>query len=151
MDTLLELESVSSVNNIKALRHLYDQVEFQVRSLRSLEVPLDSYGNLLSSLVINRLPQDLRLIISREVGNAEWHIDQLMAIVAREISARERTFFSSGGSHAPTTAALLAADSQPKCCYCRQGHPSSKCTTVSDASQRKAILKRTGRCFVCLK
>ena len=117
MDTLLELESVSSVNNIKALRHLYDQVEFQVRSLRSLEVPLDSYGNLLSSLVMNRLPQDLRLIISREVGNAEWHIDQLMAIVAREISARERAFFLSGGSHAPTTAALLATDSQPKCCY----------------------------------
>jgi len=52
---------------------------------------------------MNRLPQDLRLIISREVGNAEWHIEH-------EISARERAFLSSGpGSH-PTTAALLAAD-----------------------------------------
>ena len=151
MDTLLELESVSSANNIKALRRLYDQVEFQVRSLRSLEVPLDSYGNLLSSLFMNRLPQDLRLIISREVGNAEWHIDQLMAIVEREISARERAFLSSGGPHAPTTAALLSVDSQPKCCYCRQRHPSSKCTTVTDTSQRKLILKKTGRCFVCLK
>ena len=46
MDTLLELESVASATNIKALRHLYDQVEFQVRSLKSLEVPLNSYGNL---------------------------------------------------------------------------------------------------------
>jgi len=96
MDTFLELESVSSVNNIKALCCLYDQFEFQVRSLRSLEVPLDSYGNLLSSLVMNRLPKDLHLIISREVGHAEWDVDQLMAIVEHEISARERALLSSG-------------------------------------------------------
>ena len=36
MDTLLELESVTSSNNTKVLRRLYDQLEFQVRSLKSL-------------------------------------------------------------------------------------------------------------------
>ena len=149
MDTLLELESVSSVNNIKALRRFHDQVEFQVRSLKSLDVPLDSYGNLLSSLFMNRLPQKLRLIISREVGDAEWNIDQLMGIVEREISTRERS--SSGGSHVPTTAALLIGDGQLKCSYCRQGHSSASCGVVTDTSQRKVILKRAGRCFVCLK
>jgi len=50
MDIVLELESVSSADNIKVLRRLYDQVEFQVRNLKSLEVSRDSYGNLLSSL-----------------------------------------------------------------------------------------------------
>ena len=40
---------------------------------------------------------------------------------------------------------------QPKCSYCRQGHSSVSCTTITDVTQRKAILKRTGRCFVCLK
>ena len=92
MDTLLELESVTSSTNTKALRRWYDQVEFQVRSLKSLEVPLDSYGNLLSSLFMNRLPQELRLIVSREVGEAEWRIDEIMNIVEREVSARERAF-----------------------------------------------------------
>ena len=92
MDTLLELESVTSSTNTKALRRLYDQVEFQVRSLKSLEVPLDSYGNLLSSLFMNILPQELRLIVSREVGEAEWRIDEIMNIVEREVSARERAF-----------------------------------------------------------
>jgi len=75
MDTLLELESVSSTNNIKALHCFHDQVEFQVHSLLSIEVPLDSYGNLLSSLSMNRLPQELCLIISREVDDAEWNIN----------------------------------------------------------------------------
>ena len=36
-------------------------------------------------------------------------------------------------------------------CLCRQSHSSSSCTTIIDVSQRKAILKRSGRCYVCLK
>ena len=155
METLLELESVTSPNNIKALRHLYDRVEFQVRSLKSLEVPLNSYGNLLSSLFMNRLPQELRLIISRQIGDEEWHIDEIMTILEREISARERAFSSTSGelrgSGLPTAAALLTSDRQPKCTYCRQGHSSSSFPVVTDVAQRKGILNRSGRCFVCLK
>ena len=106
-------------------------------------------------LFINRLPQELCLIISREIGDDEWRIDEIMTIVEREISARERAFSSSSnetrGSGLPTAAAMLTSDSQPKCSYCRQGHSSSSCTVITDVAQRKAILKRTGRCFVCLK
>ena len=97
METLLELETVTSPNNIKALRRLYNQVEFQVRSLKSLEVSLNSYGNLLSSLFMIRLPQELRLIISRQIGDEERHIDEIMTIVEREICARERAFSSTSG------------------------------------------------------
>ena len=119
------------------------------------EVPLNSYGNLLSSLFMNRLPQEFRLIVSREVGEAEWRIDEIMRIVEREISARERAFTPSNGqpsgSGLPTATALVASDGQPKCSYCRQGHSSVSCTIITDVTQRKVILKRTGRCFVCLK
>ena len=118
MDTLLELEPVTLPTNIKALRRLYDHTEFRVRSLKSLEVPLNSYGNLLSSLFMNRLPQELHLIVSREVGEAEWCIDQIMTIIEREISARERAFTPSNGqscgSGLPTATALVASDGQPK-------------------------------------
>ena len=150
MDTLLELEPVTSSTNIKALRRLYDQIEFQVRSLKSLEVPLDSYGNLLSSLFMNRLPQEFRLLVSREVGEAEWRIDDIMTIVGREISARERAFLPTTRS-IPTATALVASDGKPRCCYCRQPHPSISYKNVPDVMQRKNILKKTGRCFVCLK
>ena len=126
MDTLLELEPVVSPTNIKALRHLYDKVEFQVRSMKSLGVPLDSYGkNLLSSLFMTRLPQEFRLIISREVGEAEWNIDQIMQIVEREIGARERAFIQvvphthAASAGLPTVTGMMAGDGKPKCCYCR--------------------------------
>ena len=38
-----------------------------------------------------------------------------------------------------------------KCSYCRQQHSSNSCQTVTDPSERKQILRRTGRCFVCLR
>ena len=43
MDTLLELEPVITPTNIKALRRLYDQTEFQVRSLKSLDTGKTQY------------------------------------------------------------------------------------------------------------
>ena len=51
----------------------------------------------LSSLFINRLPQELCLIVSKEVGEAEWYIDKIMTTVKREISTRERAFMPSNG------------------------------------------------------
>ena len=48
-------------------RHLYDLVKSQVRGLRALGVPPESYGSLLSSVLINKLPQDLCPIASHQV------------------------------------------------------------------------------------
>ena len=71
---------------------------------------------------MNRLPQELRLIVTREVGEAEWRIDEIMRIVKREINARERAFTpfngQSRGLGLPTATALVASDGQPKCSYC---------------------------------
>ena len=84
-------------------------------------------------------------------------IDQLMRIVKRKIGAREHAYLQTG-SHAhgtssglPTVTAMMASDGKPKCCYCRQNHSSVSCKIVTDVDQRIAILKKSGRCFVCLK
>ena len=59
MKTLLNISSVKSGLNIQALRQLHDLIESQVRSLKSLGVSSSSYGSLLSSVVMSKLPQDL--------------------------------------------------------------------------------------------
>ena len=51
----------------------------------------------------------------------------------------------------PTTTSLVTGDGQPKCSYCRQSHPSVSSSIVTDVAQRKNILKKAGRCFLCLK
>jgi len=106
---------------------------------------------------MTRLPQEFRLIVSRELGEGEWKVDQIMKIVEREIGARERAFVQTGphahgtSSGLPTVTAVMASDGKPKCCYCRQNHPSVSCKIVTDVAKRIAILKKSARCFVCLE
>ena len=45
MDALLSIDAVTLQYNLKGLRHLYDSVETQVRGLRSLGIPPESYGS----------------------------------------------------------------------------------------------------------
>ena len=153
MDALLNVEAVTSTSHLKSLRHLHDLVESHVRSLKSSGVPSGSYGRLLASVLVNKLPQELQLIVS-------WNLDAMMEVVEGEIQARERTAAVStgqvkrlGGKEQPTAAALLAGTSSsgPTCSYCRQTHPSNACGVVTQPEARKRILQRSGRCFVCLR
>ena len=158
MDALMGLEAVTSNRNLKGLRRLYDLVESHTRSLHSLGIPSSSYGSLLSSVFMNKLPQEIREVISREVTDERWDLDAIMKIVEREISARER---ASANAASPvrkqpregpvTTLALLSNNSSIVCSFCGQPHPSSECGSVTDIGERKQLLVKAGRCFVCLR
>ena len=64
MEQLLNTDGVTSQHDVRGLRHLYDVIETNVRSLDSLGVKAESYGSLLSSVLMNKLPSELRLIAS---------------------------------------------------------------------------------------
>jgi hypothetical protein len=66
MDILMNVEQVTSHSNVKSLCQLYDVVE---SSLKSLGVTADSYGSLMASVLMNKLPSELQLIIGRKVGD----------------------------------------------------------------------------------
>lgn len=159
MDILLNLESISQ-HNVKGLRHLYDLVETQIRCLKSLGVDSESNGSLLTSVLIQRLPSELQLILSREVGEESWNLDALMQRLHEEIAARERVNAVTktvkkqerdGTGSLNTTANLFSSGHSPSCCYCQQSHPSGSCDSVVDVEKRKQVLKKAGRCFICLK
>ena len=61
MDILLNLASISSENNLKGLRQLYDTVQWHIRSLKSMGVATESYDSLLSSMMMPKLPTSLQL------------------------------------------------------------------------------------------
>ena len=69
MGKIIELESVSNVNDLKALRSLYDTVETQLRNLETFNMKNEEYGPLLIPLLMNKMPAELQLIISRNVSN----------------------------------------------------------------------------------
>jgi len=67
----------------------------QVRSLKSLGVAAESYGGLLTSVLMNKLPQELRLILSKQVNEDARNLDELMEVTEKEITAREMAAGSS--------------------------------------------------------
>ena len=156
---MLNATPVTSPNNLTGLRRPYDKIESNVRGLKSLEVAPESYGSLLSSVLLNKLPQELRLIISRKGGDDSWSLDPLMKELEGQLEARERAASHSVGPtqpgkqprDQPTATALLSGASKPCCSYCQQPHSSTTCTSVMDSDSRKQILRSSGRCFICLR
>ena len=71
MDTLMNLEGVSSGHNLKAIRELHNHVDSHVRSLQSLEVPSSSFGAMLASVIMNKQPHELHLAVSKEITDGD--------------------------------------------------------------------------------
>ena len=60
----MNIEPVTLSRDLRVLQKLHDHVQSHVRSLSALGVDVATYGSLLSSVILNKLPTDLQLIIS---------------------------------------------------------------------------------------
>ena len=69
MNELLNMNKVERDRDLQGLRRLNDDIESHVRSLRSLDVDDDNYGSLLTPIIMERLPHQFKLTISRQVGD----------------------------------------------------------------------------------
>ena len=168
-DALLHIPPVFSSRDIKELRNLYDKVEVHVRGLKSLKVPTASYGSLLIPVLLKKIPHDVRLLIGRQVKDGQWDLDRLLDLLREEIENRERCgsiqadlpqFMpksrpNSPEKRSPSTAAVLYSEGRrskvSNCTYCRQEHTSTRCNVITDKKARKDILRKQGRCFICLR
>ena len=108
---------------------------------------------------MERLPPDLRLIVSRKVSADDLDMDSLLETFEQELIARERASNSVAQSprrvhnqgRASTTAFVANAPGSPGCVFCQQSHPSTDCSSVPDLNVRKRILRDSGRCYNCLR
>ena len=163
MEALLSLQRVSSERDIRSLRKLYDAIEVNVRSLKTLGIDFKQYGALLIPVIMNKVPDEIRLIITKEIKGEDWELDGILEILQGELEAREQSNQlqmkqSNGnftkhaqGHHHFTTSALVAEGRKITCSYCNGSHYSAKCEIVSNPQARKVILRKQGRCFVCLR
>ena len=71
MEALLKLPIVSSRHETNKLRDLYDKIEINIRSLKALGIESESFGNLLVPVVTEKIPSELRLIITRKFDSKE--------------------------------------------------------------------------------
>ena len=87
MSALVKLAKVES-DDLHGLRKFYDDVESNGRSLRNLGIGSKSYGSLLSTLIIEKLSQDIKLIISRKIETDIWDLPKVLDLISLELRAR---------------------------------------------------------------
>ena len=172
MDKLLSIPSVTSLHDVGKLRNVYDEIEIHARNLKSLEVDTRQYGPALISIVMAKLPAQIKLVITRALSlNEKWDIEELLRVLKGEIESREMCYFMSSTTPCPKkdnsrhdntigksvdefTAASLVTDTKKSfpCVFCkRDNHSASRCTVITDTKARKSILRNKGRCFLCLR
>ena len=88
MNELLNMKKVERDSDLQGLRRLYEDIESHVRSSRSLDVDDDNHGSLLTPIIMERLPHQLKLTISRQVGDDTWDLTRLLCFIRDELKAR---------------------------------------------------------------
>lgn len=162
MEELLKLHDCVG-DKASPLRSMYDKVNVHIRGLQSLGIDLKQYGSLLIPVVMSKLPGDIRLRIARENRGEVWEMDKLMETIQLEVEAREAseaTKVSMGRvsssraverSANATASALVVGNHNIQCVYCKGNHFSASCNSVKSVMERRSVLLKEGRCFVCLK
>ena len=172
MNKLLHLSNVETAANVSKLRELYDQLEVNIRSLRTMGVQSETYGTLLIPIVMDKIPKEISLEINRKLDKKDsLDVDKVLTLIKAEVEARERCL--------KTRVSTEPQDSQRRndkqeirrksdfnstcstlytgnrnivyCSFCSKNHASLNCNVVTDPVSRKAVLRRRGRCFICLK
>lgn len=107
------------------------------------------------SILMNKLPQELCLLISRKPAEDDWTLDTILDIFENEVIAREcaavavsnhsarKVSFKTPLSEKPSTLNSFMTSNQVSCVYCSQPHSSSSYRYVSTAGDRKRILVRS--------
>jgi len=108
----------------------------------------EEYGPMLIPVLLTKLPDELKLILSRE---KEWTFQNILEKLKIEIEAREKVKLR-GSDSSLNLFTNSNENRKNSCVYCgKTNHKSHQCRTVTKPRARKEILMKERRCFLCLK
>ncbi|XP_068697319.1 uncharacterized protein [Montipora foliosa] len=125
IELLMQLPKVSDRSDLKQLRQLLDRTEAAVRSLKGIGISTETYGTFLTPVIMGKIPQELRLILSRGTSE-DWDLDTIIKSFTEELQIRERC-------------ALGTVTEQ------------TKLKEKREFESRKKILRQKGKYFGCLR
>ena len=86
INNLIELKAVSG-SNVKDLRDLFSKIKINVRALKTTGIHEDKVGPLLTPILLKKLPNFIRLQISRRLGKENWNLEEFRDCINTEIIA----------------------------------------------------------------
>ena len=154
---LLSLPAVYSERDPARLRAFYDAIETHHRGLQALNVEQDKYATIVVPSLMDKLPETVRLSLLRGKRHEEWNVDDLLNELVLEVELREehtkakpQRLDSTNKEDLRSAAALTTRTVDERCAFCLEGHLHENCGKVININDRKAIVRKYGRCFICL-
>ena len=169
VDSLYKLPAVKAASDVAGLRTLFDKTDVIARSLGTVGIDTKSYGIFLIHTLMGKLPEEFRIIFTRDLDSDTWTLEQLLEAFKKELRVGEKCQVSAAAAEAkvnvrkqaqPSTTSALhvgnkgrfqAKASGPFCTFCQGNHASNSCTKVTDPQVRMKLIKGKRKCFVCLK
>ncbi|XP_045194245.2 uncharacterized protein LOC123549869 [Mercenaria mercenaria] len=141
------LEVPAPTHTVSSLRRFYDTTETYIRALESLNQSESTYGSLLTPVMLQKLPSDVRQNMTRAHGSQSWRLPELLSSLLSEITildagapyvkqydvpATTSTFLTKSDSHKTkksnsTTQRKPKSYTEKKCVYCKGHHSSLEC------------------------
>jgi len=117
-------------------------IESCVRKLKALKLETKGYGSILIPLLKDKLPDDLKIVISRKFGGSVWTLDLLLQYLNEELRAQENRseVMSRSERHEEerfiysASCYLYTQIESTKCIFCKKnGHTSAKCRKITNS------------------
>ena len=137
---------------------------------------MENYGALISALILQKLPPEVKLVITRNITENTWVLAKVLELINLEPRAREtctvleKTEGDKNCAHIdselPYTGSSLHSGSYRsrfqsgnpsksggniKCIFCRGNHWSDKCSAISDFEARKDFFEKGEKMFFVSK
>ncbi|XP_028417494.1 uncharacterized protein LOC114541898 [Dendronephthya gigantea] len=141
------------------LRHLIDKIETHYRGLEALGVDEASYSDIVVPAILEKIPEVVRLTITRDKPHSEWSMNDVLGALEGEVELREeysrpeeepRKRFNGKNSGLGSGNALHVKRNDDSCAFCLGNHKHQDCKKV-ELKGRKQILIKYSRCFNCMR
>ena len=88
MNVLLKLPKLNN-DSVSRLSFFYNMIESNIRSLVMMDINPSHYGSLPIPVILERLPDAIKLVATRKLGKNNWKILELVECIKEEVDARE--------------------------------------------------------------
>jgi hypothetical protein len=144
--------------NLSRLREFYDTTGSYIRGLESLGQQEESFGTMLIPILMDKLPSDAKINITRAYGSDHWTLESLRRCILHEITILEAGSYNSSLNNVLPTANFHTSTRSSKQNYIVPAWPPKMCVLQGNYFtgdcpldyKRLAIVKEHKLCFNCL-
>ena len=77
------------------MKFINDSIEKCIRNLKSFRITLESFEPMLIPCILQKLPEEIRLVVTKNINGDRWDFDEVLKLFNNELTAREKCNFIS--------------------------------------------------------